>query len=56
MLGTLVAQNFPFTPGGIIEYLDLRRPIYTPLSSYGHFGREGEGFGWEQVELRDGGD
>ena len=50
MLGTLVRKNFPFTPGEIIEYLDLRRPIYTPLSSYGHFGREGEGFAWELVQ------
>ena len=49
MLGMLVKKNFPFTPGGIIEYLDLRRPIYTPLSSYGHFGREGEGLTWEEV-------
>jgi S-adenosylmethionine synthetase len=42
-------MNFPFTPGEIIEYLDLLRPIYTPLSAYGHFGREGEGFLWEKV-------
>ncbi len=53
MLGALVEKCFPFTPGEIIAYLDLLRPIYTPLSSYGHFGREGEGFAWEQVPYAD---
>jgi S-adenosylmethionine synthetase len=49
VLRDLVVKNFPFNPDGIIEFLDLLRPIYTPLSSYGHFGREEEGLGWEQV-------
>jgi len=49
VLRDLVVKNFPFNPDGIIEFLDLLRPIYAPLSSYGHFGREEEGLGWEQV-------
>jgi len=47
--GSLVKEVFPFTPDGIIEYLELPRSIDTPLSSCGHFGREGEGFKREQV-------
>ena len=34
-----VVKSFPLKPGEIIDYLDLKRPIYTPLSAYGHFGR-----------------
>jgi S-adenosylmethionine synthetase len=51
----LVREHFPLTPGGIIEYLDLRRPIFRPTSAYGHFGRSE--FSWEGTskaeELRD---
>ena len=35
---------------GIIESLDLRRPIYRKTAAYGHFGRENEGFGWERTD------
>ncbi|HVS00018.1 MAG TPA: methionine adenosyltransferase [Thermoanaerobaculia bacterium] len=46
----LVRENFPLSPRGIIEYLDLRRPIYRKTAAYGHFGRgEEEGFSWEYV-------
>jgi S-adenosylmethionine synthetase len=45
----LVREMFPLTPGKIIEYLDLRRPIYRPTAAYGHFGREGDGFTWERT-------
>jgi S-adenosylmethionine synthetase len=38
------------TPKGIIDYLDLRRPIYRVTAAYGHFGREGEGFTWEKTD------
>ena len=38
------------TPAGIIETLDLRRPIYKATASYGHFGREGDGFPWERTD------
>ncbi|MDL1876939.1 methionine adenosyltransferase, partial [Cytophagia bacterium CHB2] len=37
-------------PRGIIEYLKLRRPIYLATAAYGHFGREGEGFTWENLD------
>ena len=47
-----IRENFDLTPSGIIDGLDLTRPIYTPTSAYGHFGRSGEGdglFPWENV-------
>ena len=40
-------EVFPLTPRGIIEWLNLRRPIYGPTSAYGHFGRGERGFTWE---------
>jgi S-adenosylmethionine synthetase len=40
-------EVFPLTPRGIIDALDLRRPIYTPTAAYGHFGRQEPGFTWE---------
>ena len=46
----LVRENFPLTPKGIIEALDLRRPIYKPTAAYGHFGRSGPGFTWERTD------
>jgi S-adenosylmethionine synthetase len=53
----LVRDHFPLSPRGIIEYLDLRRPIYRPTASYGHFGRNEDGFTWERThraqELRE---
>jgi S-adenosylmethionine synthetase len=48
-LERLVRETFPLTPRGIIEHLDLRRPIYRPTASYGHFGRDEAGFSWEAV-------
>ncbi len=49
----LIRAEFPLTPAGIIEYLDLRRPIYRRTAAYGHFGRESEGFRWEATERAD---
>lgn len=46
----LVRALFKLTPKGIIETLDLRRPIYVPTASYGHFGRTGPGFTWERTD------
>jgi S-adenosylmethionine synthetase len=46
----LIRANFKLTPKGIIETLDLRRPIYRPTASYGHFGRSGPGFTWEKTD------
>ena len=48
-LANLVRQNFDLTPAGIMKELDLRRPIYKATAAYGHFGREAEGFTWEQA-------
>ena len=46
----LIRANFKLTPKGIIETLDLRRPIYRPTAAYGHFGRSGPGFTWEKTD------
>jgi S-adenosylmethionine synthetase len=46
----LVRENFVLTPKGIIEALDLRRPIYKATAAYGHFGRSGPGFTWERTD------
>ena len=49
----LVREHFKLTPKGIIETLDLRRPIYKPTAAYGHFGRSGPGFTWEKTDRAD---
>jgi S-adenosylmethionine synthetase len=46
----LVEQYFELTPRGIIEALDLLKPIYRKTASYGHFGREEPGFTWEKLD------
>jgi S-adenosylmethionine synthetase len=46
-LTELVRKNFSLTPKGIIESLDLRRPIYQKTAAYGHFGRTEPEFTWE---------
>ena len=46
----LVWDNFDLTPAGIIKQLKLRRPIYKKTASYGHFGRSGNGFSWEETD------
>jgi S-adenosylmethionine synthetase len=46
----LVRENFDLRPRGLIEMLDLRRPIYQQTASYGHFGRELENFTWEKTD------
>jgi S-adenosylmethionine synthetase len=43
----LVRRHFPLTPKGIIDHLQLRRPIYRKTAAYGHFGRSEETFSWE---------
>jgi S-adenosylmethionine synthetase len=45
---TLIREHFDLRPRGIIEMLDLKRPIYRPTASYGHFGRDG--FSWERTD------
>ena len=49
----LIRENFKLTPKGIIEALDLRRPIYKETAAYGHFGRSGAGFTWERTDRAD---
>jgi len=49
-LAAKVREHFPLTPKGIIEYLDLRRPIYRPTAAFGHFGRTEPEFTWESTD------
>ncbi len=48
-LSEIIRANFELTPKGIIESLDLRRPVYRQTAAYGHFGRNEEGFTWERT-------
>ena len=52
-IAELVRENFQLTPRGIIESLNLRRPIYQKTASYGHFGREEPEFTWEATDKAD---
>jgi len=49
----IVRENFSLTPKGIIEALDLRKPVYKATAAYGHFGRTGAGFTWERTDRVD---
>jgi len=49
-ISRIVRAIFPMTPRGIIETLNLRRPIYRATAAYGHFGRTEEGFTWERAD------
>ncbi len=49
-LAALVREVFPLTPKGIIDYLDLRRPIFKATAAYGHFGRREDSFTWEKTD------
>jgi S-adenosylmethionine synthetase len=49
-LEKLVRKHFDLTPRGINDALDLRRPIYRATTYHGHFGREGDGFPWENID------
>ncbi|MEC7678260.1 MAG: methionine adenosyltransferase [Planctomycetota bacterium] len=46
----LVREHFPLTPGGIIDHLQLRRPVFKDTTAGGHFGRDGDGFTWEKTD------
>jgi S-adenosylmethionine synthetase len=48
-----IREIFPLTPKGIIEYLNLRRPIYKKTAAYGHFGRNEPEFSWERTDKAD---
>jgi S-adenosylmethionine synthetase len=49
----LVKEHFDLRPGAILNDLNLRRPIYVKTAAYGHFGREDEGFPWEETDKAD---
>jgi S-adenosylmethionine synthetase len=49
-IGEIVRGNFKLTPRGIIEMLDLRRPIYRKTAAFGHFGRTEPEFTWERTD------
>ena len=46
----LVREHFDLRPKGLISMLDLKKPIYLPTASYGHFGRTENSFSWEKTD------
>ncbi len=46
----LIREHFDLTPYGILEMLDLIKPIYQQTAAYGHFGREDLGVSWERTD------
>ena len=46
----LIRENFDLRPKGLINMLDLKRPIYRTTAAYGHFGRSGDSFTWERTD------
>ena len=49
----LIRDHFDLRPKGLIEMLDLLRPIYKPTAAYGHFGREDLDLSWERTDKAD---
>ncbi len=52
-LTVLIRDNFDLRPYGILQMLDLIRPIYKPTAAYGHFGREDIDLSWEKTDKAD---
>ncbi|GAB4534350.1 MAG: methionine adenosyltransferase [Anaerolineales bacterium] len=52
-IAALIAEHFDLRPGAIIRDLDLRRPIYRQVASYGHFGRDDLDLPWERTDKAD---
>ena len=52
MIGA-IRENFDLRPAGIIEMLDLLRPIYSDTAAYGHFGRTDVDLPWEHIDKVD---
>ncbi|MCR9105277.1 MAG: methionine adenosyltransferase [Gammaproteobacteria bacterium] len=52
-IAELVREHFDLRPKGLIEMLDLKRPIYQKTAAYGHFGREDADFTWEKTDKAD---
>ncbi|MHB1687037.1 MAG: methionine adenosyltransferase [Ignavibacteriaceae bacterium] len=50
-ISKMISKEVDLTPKGIIERLNLRRPIYQKTSAYGHFGRNDKDFTWEKIDL-----
>jgi S-adenosylmethionine synthetase len=50
VISALVREHFDLTPAGLIQMLDLKRPIYQKTAAYGHFGRELPDFTWEKTD------
>ncbi|MBF0710304.1 MULTISPECIES: methionine adenosyltransferase [unclassified Gemella] len=46
----VIKENFTLTPNGIIETLDLRKPVFSKTAAYGHFGRDDVDFTWERLD------
>ena len=46
----VVRELFPLSPAGIIDHLQLRRPVFRQTAAGGHFGRDGDGFTWEATD------
>ena len=53
MIEEVIRKNFDLRPAGIIEMLELRRPIYKQTAAYGHFGRDDLDLPWERLDLVD---
>ena len=53
LISQLISEVFDLRPGAIIRDLDLRRPIYRPTASYGHFGRDDLDLPWERTDRLD---
>ncbi len=52
-LGDILAEHFDCRPAAILETLKLRNPIFAKTTNYGHFGREDQGFRWEETDQAD---
>ncbi|MGY0218531.1 methionine adenosyltransferase [Endozoicomonadaceae bacterium StTr2] len=52
-ISELVREHFDLRPHGLVDMLDLKRPIYLPTAAYGHFGREEADFTWERTDKAD---
>jgi len=52
-IASTAREVFPLKPAGLIEHLQLLRPVYRPTAAYGHFGRTGDGFTWEKTDMAD---
>jgi S-adenosylmethionine synthetase len=53
LIEALVSEHFDLRPAAFRGYLDLHRPIYSPTSAYGHFGRTDVDLPWEHTDRAD---